>query len=148
MTNEDDSDSHWVDGGRAWLERKRQKEQRHVNELSSDWTKKHRKRCSVIETDLVKERGNVSADEKLLLGLASHDIALSEILARTELQLAQRSLALVDNVTVGLMLARTLRQIGVCREGAARRARDLLQAAGVIRGQRKLAEVVPLRRAS
>lgn len=119
---------------------------RHVEDLSASWRKAHEARAAEVEAELMKQHAQACADERLLLGLASHDLALAEKLGQTEIQLAERLLALVDNAPLGLALARTLRQIIAARDGATRRVQDLLQTAGTLRGQRKLAEVVPLRR--
>lgn len=114
--------------------------------LSARWEKEHAKRAAEVEAELVKQRSKPSAEERLLLRLAAHDIALADALGRAETQLAERTLALVDNVKVALSLARTLKEVTACRTEASRRIEQLLQTAGVIRGQQRLAEVVPLRR--
>jgi hypothetical protein len=120
---------------------------RHIAaELSASWRKAHEARAGEIEAALMKQRPEAEEDERLLLGLAAHDTALAQKLGEAEVQLAERLLALVDNVNLGLAIAKTLRQVVAVRDGAARRTQDLLQTAAVLRGQRKLAEIVPLRR--
>jgi hypothetical protein len=119
---------------------------RHTANLSVAWQVAHDERVREIEAQLLNERVQASAGERLLLRLAAHDAALTDKLAKTELQLAERMLALIDNVQVGASLARTLRQVVACRAVATRRLQELLETAGVLRGQRKLAEVTPLRR--
>jgi hypothetical protein len=118
----------------------------HVARLSSDWHKQHDERKKTIKAELMKQHPNADAAERLLLGLVSHDVALAETLGDTEVQLVHRSLALVDNLAVGLALAKTLKQVSLVREAATRRVQDLLQTARVLSGQRKLAEKPALRR--
>lgn len=119
---------------------------RYTEELSASWKKAHEARSAEIQSELMKQHADAGADERLLLGLASHDVALAETLGRAETQLAERLLLLIDNVKLGLALAKTLKQVVACRDGATGRAQDLLQTAGVIRGQQKLVATQPLRR--
>ena len=98
-----------------------------------------------IKNELMKQYPDADAAERLVLRLVSHDVALAETLGRTEVELAHRALALVDNVAIGLALAKTLRQLSAVRGAATQRVQDLLQAARVLRGQRKLAEKPTLR---
>ena len=119
---------------------------KHIAALSAHWQTEHAGRTRQIEKQLLKERGQATADERLLVALAAHDCALAELLGQSELQLAKRLRALVDNVKVGVQLARTLKEVSTCRESATRRLQSLLQAAAVLRGQRRLANVVPLRK--
>lgn len=118
-----------------------------VARLCAKWQRAHIKRTKQIEELLLKERPKAAADERLVLGLVAHDVALAEILGRTEVQIAERVLALVNDVKVAVALAKTLREVTACRTAASGRVEQLLQTAGVLRGQRQLAEVVPLRRA-
>ena len=118
---------------------------RAIDELSATWRKAHAERTAKLEADLLAERTNARADEVLLVRLAAHDGALSERLADAELQLSERLSALVDNAAVALSLARALQRTIACREACARRLRDLLQAAAVVRAQRGLAEKTRLK---
>jgi hypothetical protein len=118
----------------------------HVDRFSSEWREQHGARKKAIETELMKQYADADAAERLLLGLVSHDVALAETLGDSEVQLAHRALALVDNVNVGLALAKTLKQVSLVREAATRRVQDLLQTARILAGQRKLAEKPALRR--
>lgn len=120
----------------------------HVAALSAMWKKAHDARVTEIESGLLKQRGDAGADEGLLLRLAAHDAALAERLGEAELQLTNRVVALIDNVSVGLSLSRVLKQVVAVRELTTRRMQGLLETAGVLRGQRKLAEITPLRRVS
>ena len=131
------------------IEKKRRAEDettKHIAALSARWQGEHAGRTRQIEKQLLKERGQTNADERLLVALAAHDCALAELLGRTELQLAKRLLALLDNVKLGVQLARTLKEVSMCRESATRRLQSLLQTANVLRGQRRLANVIPLRK--
>lgn len=119
---------------------------RAVDELSATWREAHEARTAEIEAELLKDRADTSADERLLLRAAARDAALGEKLGQTEQQLADRALALIDNVAVGLQLARTLRQVVACHDVATRRLQALLETVGVLRGQRRLAATAPLRR--
>lgn len=119
-----------------------------VAALSAMWKKTHDARVAEIEAGLLKQRGDASPDERLLLRLSAHDAALCEKLGQAEQQLGDRILALIDNAAVGLALARTLKQVTSVRELTTRRMQGLLETAGVVRGQRKLAEITPLRRVS
>ncbi len=119
---------------------------RHAEELSAAWRKAHEKRSTEIEAELMKQHTKADADEHLLLRLVAHDAALAEKLGQAEAQLAERVLAMVDNAVVSQALARTLGQVVAARDGTCRRIQDLLQTAGILRGQRKLAPKMPLRR--
>ncbi len=119
---------------------------RYVAALSAQWQKTHEKRAKVIRAELEKEHSQTTADERLIMDLVSNDAAICELLGQVELQLARRLLTLIDNVTLGLKLTKSLQTVGACREGAGRRVHTLLQAAAVLRGQRRVAQVVPIRR--
>lgn len=118
----------------------------HTAHLSHAWQRQHSLRKKSIKDELLKQYPDADAAERLVLGLVSHDVALAETLGRTEVQLAHRALALVDNVAIGMAIAKTLRQLSAVREATTQRVQDLLQAARVLRGQRKLADRPPLRR--
>ena len=118
----------------------------HTARLSRVWQRQHALRKNSIKSELIEQYPDADAAERLVLGLVSHDVALAETLGRTEVQLAHRALVLVDNVAVGLAIARTLRQLSAVREAATHRVQDLLQAARVLRGQRNLSEKPTLRR--
>lgn len=118
----------------------------HIARLSAHWQREHRKRTKKFERELRKDSPQASAAERLLLGIAAHDLALSDLLGRSEVELGQRTLALLDNAALSLTLARSLRQVVACREAATRRMQDVLQCVGVLRGQRKLEEMPRLRR--
>jgi len=119
---------------------------RHVEALSAAWKEAHEARTAEVEAGLLKDRAEAGTDETLLLHLAAHDAALCEKLGQAEQQLGDRLLAMVDNAGVALALARALKQVAVSRDVTTRRLQGLLEAAGVLRGQRKLATIVPLRR--
>lgn len=117
-----------------------------VAQLSTEWQAQHKKRSAQIEDELRKQHPSAGADECVLVQLTAHDLALAEVLAETQTQLAHRIHAMIDNPKVALALAKSLREVTSCRNSATRRVEELLATAGVLRGQRKLAEVVPLRR--
>lgn len=119
---------------------------RYVSRLNDEWLKTHGKRVKAIEADLLKDSPRSTAVETMLLRLIAHDVALAELLGRSELLIAQRTLAFVDNVKNCLALAKALKQVATCREVTTRRMQELMQAFGVVRGQRRLRESVPLRR--
>lgn len=116
--------------------------------ITAAWKKAHETRTATIEAGLLKQRSEAGPDERLLLQLAAHDAALCEKLGEAELQLANRVVALIDNAAVALALSRTLERVAAVRELTTRRMQGLLETAGVLRGQRKLAETAPLRRVS
>jgi hypothetical protein len=117
----------------------------HTDLLSVKWREDHAARTAALEKELLEERPGATRAERLLVHLAAHDGALSERIADAELQLCERLTALVDNPGVGLSLARALQRTIACREACARRLRDLLQAAAVLRAQRKLTEKTHLK---
>jgi hypothetical protein len=119
---------------------------KHIAALSARWRAEHGKRTHQIEKALLKERGQPTADERLIIGLASHDAGLAELLGEVELALTKRVQVLLDNVGLALKLARALREVSACREGTIRRVQSLLQTANVLQGQRQIAQVVPIRR--
>jgi hypothetical protein len=118
---------------------------RHAEHLSATWREEHAKRTAALEKELLEEHCGAGRAERLLLHLASHDASLSDRLADTEVQLAERLAAMVDNASVALSLARALQRTIACRESCARRLRDLLQSAAVLRVQRKLTAKTPLK---
>lgn len=120
----------------------------HVGSLSAVWKKEHDACTAEIEAGLLKQRSDAGPDERLLLQLTAHDAALCQKLGEAELQLAGRVVALIDNSPVALALSRTLERVAAVRELTTRRMKGLLETAGVLRGQRKLAEITPLRRVS
>jgi hypothetical protein len=118
----------------------------HAKQLSEQWRAKHAKRVAGLEAELLQDRPGATRDERLLVHVAAHDAALCDRLAEAELQISERLIALVDNAAVSLALAKGLQRTIACREASARRLRDLLQAAAVLRGQHKLATVTPIKR--
>jgi len=136
--------------GRAWIGETKPRDTREtdaaVAQLSTEWQAQHKKRSARIERELRKQHPNAGADECMLVQLTAHDVALAEVLGETQTQLAHRIHAMIDNPKVALALAKSLREVTSCRNSATRRVEELLATAGVLRGQRKLAEVVPLRR--
>jgi len=119
-----------------------------VAALSAQWQKTHEERANSIRTELSREHSQTTADERLIIDLVSNDAAIAELLGQVELQLAKRLLNLIDNVPLGTKLTKSLQSVGLCREGATRRVQSLLQTNAVLRGQRQLARVVPIRRAA
>jgi hypothetical protein len=119
---------------------------RHTEMLSAKWRDDHAARTAALEKELLEERPGATRDERLLVHLVAHDAVLSDRLADTEVQISERLGVLIDNPAVTLALARGLQRTIACRESCARRLRDLLQAAAVLRAQRKMATVTPLKR--
>lgn len=121
---------------------------RFVAKLSDGWQKEHEVEAKKIEEQLLHQYHQTSADETLLLRIAAHDVALTTTLGECELQISRRLRVMVDNAAVGLSLARTLRQVVVCRSAAVERVQQLFQTVGVLRGQRRISETPKLRRVS
>jgi hypothetical protein len=119
---------------------------RHIAKLTAHWKKNHDGKVKEIEVELLHEYPKATADEKLLLHLTAHDVALAGILGETEAQVAQRLLALMDSVQSAVALAKILKQVVACREVVTRRVLELTQTANVLRGQRRMRETAPLRR--
>ena len=143
MGQEHSSDPEWTDGVKKG---ERAASDLHIARLSAHWQREHRKRARKFERELRKDSPQASSAERLLLGIAAHDLALSDLLGRSEVELAQRTFALINDVALSLTLARSLRQVVACREAATRRVQDVLQCVGVLRGQRKLEEMPRFRR--
>lgn len=140
MTNADE----WIDPG-ANAAARQESARHHTDHLSEKWREAHAKRTAALEKELLEEHCGADRAERLLLHLASHDASLSDRLGDTEIQLAERLAAMVDNASVALSLARALQRTIACRESCARRLRDLLQSAAVLRAQRKLTGKTPLK---
>ena len=119
---------------------------RYAIKKGKEWQREHSRRARAYESQLLKESPQASADEKLLLHLASHDAALCETLGEAEVQLCKRVTTLVDNPKVVCALARALHEVTACRSAAAKRVQELLESAGVIRGQRRITQSPTLRR--
>lgn len=118
---------------------------RHAGKLSVKWRSEHASRTAALEKELLQERPGATRDERLLVHLSAHDAVLADRLAEAELQLSERLIALVDSTPTVLALAKSLQRTITCRESCARRLRDLLQAAAVLRAQHKLREKPHLR---
>jgi len=118
----------------------------HISKLNEHWRKDHDKRIKAIESELLRSRGAIGADERLVLNLASHDVSLSQILGEAEVLLAQRVAALIDKLQTASALAKTLLTVSKCRAAAETRALEALQVAGVLRGQRRITQTPHLRR--
>ena len=119
---------------------------RYAARLGKRWQGAHSRRVAAVEGEFLKASPAVAFDEKLLINLISHDFALCEILGESEVQLARRIAMMVDNARVALALAKALRETSLCRGATERRLQELMQTRSVLHGQRKLAEIVPLRR--
>jgi hypothetical protein len=118
----------------------------HADELSEQWREQHATRVAELSDELMKQHSTAERDEQLLLDLVAHDVALAQELGEVELQLAKRMLALIDDVAVGLKIAKTLKQVSACREGTTRRLQEVLQTVRVLEGQRRLARTHAFRR--
>jgi len=119
---------------------------RHVAQLNERWLKDHRERAQAIEAKLIEESHTAGASDRLLVGLVAHDYVLCEALGAAEVMLAMRISTMVDNCRVVTTLAKALRETTVCRSSTERRIQQLMQTRVILRGQRRLAEIVPLRR--
>jgi len=114
--------------------------------LNRQWTAAHAKRVAAIGAELVRAYPAPTQDERVLLGLAGHDMALAELVGNAQLLLARRVEALVDNPKVALQLARALQQVTACRNAASTRVEELLRAVNTTRVQRSLTQSPHLRR--
>jgi hypothetical protein len=121
---------------------------RYAIKKGKEWQKEHSKRARAYESELLKQSPQASADEKMLLNLASNDAALCEALSEVEVQLCKRAAMLVDSAKIVCALARALHEVTLCRSAAAKRVQELLESAGVLRGQRRIAQSPTLRRVS
>ena len=147
MESTPSGDWDW-DGSKA-MEEKRRKEMENikfVGQLGKRWQKSHLKRTRALEDELNNENPQASREEKMLMNLISGDYAMCEVLLEIELGLAKRACTLVDNPSTVLALARALRETTACRGATEGRLQELMKTRAVLNGQRKLAQVVPLRR--
>ncbi len=119
---------------------------RYVSHLNDEMLKKHGRRTKSIEAELLEASPRASTEEKMLLRLLAHDTAIAELLGKSELLITERVLLFVDDVKNCVALARALKQVTMCREVTTRRIQVLSQTVGVMRGQRRLCDSVPLRR--
>jgi len=119
---------------------------RHVAQLNERWLEDHRGRAQALEAKLIEEAPNGGASDKLLVSLMAHDYVLSEALGHAEALLAVRISTMVDNCRVVTALAKALRETTICRSSTERRIQQVMQTRVILRGQRRIAEIVPLRR--
>jgi hypothetical protein len=120
------------------------RDQKTLDDLFARWQQSHDDRTREIETAL--EVGGSTPDERFLSAVAAHELALAESLAKAQVGLAGRVCALLDNTKVATQLARALAEVTACRNASTRRAEEVLQAAGTLRAQRRLANLPPIRR--
>lgn len=109
-----------------------------LEQLSARWRQVHRLHAQKISRRLLKERPQVTADERVVLDLAAHDAALAQVLADVQVELANRVRVLLDNVVVAVSLAKALREVTKVRDAAAKRVEESFVAAGTLRNQRQI----------
>lgn len=115
--------------------------------LSGRWQQEHRRRVRKVSRQLVKERPQAAAEERLVLDLAAHDAALAEVLADVQVELASRVRVLLDNVAVAVSLTKALREVTKVRVAAAKRVEESLIAVGTLRNQRQISPAIARLRA-
>jgi hypothetical protein len=109
-----------------------------MEKLEHAWRVHHADLVDKLHDELRKDSPGAKADEKLVLRLAAHDAAIGELLGDLQLQLARRIEAFIDQPKTAVVIARALHEVTGCRNAAARRAQELLLAAGTIRAQRRI----------
>ena len=110
----------------------------HVEALNRHWRAAHRKRTRAIERQLMNNYPEASPMDRLLIGIAAHDVAVAEVLADAQLLLAKRTQALIDDPRLVRELARALDQVTSCRNSAFRRVEELSTTLSTTRAQRAL----------
>ena len=110
-----------------------------INGLNKHWQAKHRERDRAVKKRLLADYTAPSAADRVLLGLASHDTAIAELIGDAQVLLASRVVAFVDSPKLALALARALGEATSCRNAATQRVEALLQTVTTTRAQRDLA---------
>ena len=115
----------------------------HVDALNRHWRSAHRKRARAVEKQLTNNYPDASPMDRLLIGIAAHDVAVAEVLGDAQLLLAKRTQALIDDHRLVHELARALDQVTSCRNAATRRVEELSQTLSTTRAQRALTPSKP-----
>jgi len=118
-------------------------EEVHVDALNRHWRAQHRKRTRAIVKQLAGAHPDASAVDRLLLGVAAHDLAVGELLADAQVLLASRVSAFVDTPKSLSLVARALAEATSCRKTATARVEQLLQTVATMRAQRALSTSQP-----
>jgi len=116
----------------------KQEIQRAMHKLSERWGEKHALRVEALAKQLATSDPDVRADEQLIHRLAATSTAVSEMLGRAQLQLAERLEHFVDEPKALLIVARSLREVTTTQTATMRSIQELLSAAGTLRAQRRL----------
>lgn len=106
---------------------------------SERWAVEHMKRAEVLAAELTRDMPGAGADERLLVRLASREVALAERLADLEVQLAERACLLLSNPTTMLKITKALRDTAAINGAITRRIESLLATASALRLQRRMA---------
>jgi hypothetical protein len=111
-----------------------------LHALSQRWGQKHADRVAELAQELGAGSPDAGADEQLIHRLAATSAAVSEILCRAQLQLAERLERFVDEPKALLIVARSLREVTTTQIATMRSVQELLSAAGTLRAQRRLVD--------
>ena len=107
-----------------------------VAELSERWGERHAARVRELTDELALTDPEALADERLVQRLAANSAAVSEILGRAQLQLAERLERFVDAPKSFLALARSLKEVTTTQNSTMRTVQELLSALSTVRTQR------------
>lgn len=119
-----------------------------LHNRSDSWDAAHRQRVRQLTAELLRDSPNAGADEKLLARMAAAEAALFERLEVLQVQLAERAVLMVDQPSLALKLAKTLREMTTVSSSVGRRVESLLSTASVICAQRALTAKRPGLRAA
>lgn len=113
MTPQRDPDLEPIIGEKAErMAAAKQKGQRAaLHALSQRWGEQHAQRVTELSRELGTDSLDAGADERLIHRLAATSTAVSEMLGRAQLQLAERLERFVDDPKALLVVARSLREV-------------------------------------
>jgi hypothetical protein len=111
-----------------------------LQHLSQRWGQKHAERVAELARELAAGSPDAGADERLIHRLAATSTAVSEMLGRAQLQLAERLERFVDDPKALLVVAKSLREVTTTQASTLRSLQELLTAAATVRSQRRLVD--------
>jgi hypothetical protein len=117
-----------------------QSQRKALRALSARWGETHSKRVDELARELCTGSPDAGSDERLIHRLAATSTAVSEMLGRAQLQLAERLERFVDNPKALLIVAKSLREVTSTQSSTLRSVQELLSAAATVRAQRRMVD--------
>jgi hypothetical protein len=125
---------------RRQADARQQSQRKAMQALSARWGEEHLKRIDELAKELSTGTPDAGADERLIHRLAATSTAVSEMLGRAQLQLAERLERFVDDPKALLIVAKSLREVTTTQSSTLRSVEELLAAAATVRAQRRLVD--------